>query len=510
MTARSAQLRVPASSLGALSKLESGGQGTVYELSGGTPALSALPYSDLVYKEYDQSARVELDPDALDDMARYAAQLTPGREGLGDRLAWPLATVEQEGTVSGFLMRRAPQQFVVRLHLLNTEKQKLAEAQLLLNDEQYLANRQLPVHDRWRLQFLRDTADTLAQLHRYGIAVGDLSPKNLLASFSTRPYCFFLDCDTMRMIGRSALPQVDTPGWEIHKGKERATPASDAYKFALLAIRLFARDQDSKDITALSAMYPPLGQLAQRGISPDPSARPTPADWLPALDAATPLATTTLPWEQIRSRAGGATPPRPAGPHRVPPSPPPALPSPRIPAPAKNYSGTFGLALAVLVGLVIVLTQSSDASLLREEPSAAPGTTSAESILADPAASYAELGWQLTVDDAEIRSNIAETWVPQLASARPGLVVDGVTFDYTHILREHWGLRQQYPEARLVWSGDWSSFTSPDFFVTVLAIPFGAAEEANGWCDQQGIDRDHCFAKLLSQVTGSDGSTRHR
>jgi len=211
MTAQPAQLRVPASSLGTLSKLESGGQGTVYDLSGETPALSALPYSDLVYKEYDQSARVELDSDALDDMARYAAQLTPGREGLGNRLAWPLATVEQEGTVSGFLMRRASQQFVVRLHLLNTEKQKLAEAQLLLNDEQYLANRLLPVHDRWRLQFLRDTADTLAQLHRYGIAVGDLSPKNLLTSFSTRPYCFFLDCDTMRMIGRSALPQVDTP-----------------------------------------------------------------------------------------------------------------------------------------------------------------------------------------------------------------------------------------------------------------------------------------------------------
>lgn len=508
MTARP-QLRVPASSLGTLSKLESGGQGTVYELAGGTPALSVLPYSDVVYKEYDQSARAKLDPGALDDMTRYAAQLTCGREGLGDRLAWPLATVEREGAVSGFLMRRAPQQFVVRLHLLNTEKQKLAEAQLLLNDEQYLADRQLPVHDRWRLQFLRDTADTLAQLHRHGITVGDLSPKNLLASFSTRPCCFFLDCDTMRMIDRSALPQVDTPDWEIQKGEERATTASDAYKFALLAVRLFARDQESKDVRALSAIYPPLGQLAQRGISPNPSVRPTPVDWLPILDAAAPLASTTLPWEQVRSRVGDATPPKLTGPHGFPLGPPPVVPSPRVPAPAKNYGGMFGLALAVLVGLVMVLTQSSDTPL-GVEASPAPGTESVASILADPAASYAELSRQLTTDDAEIRGNIAETWVPQLASARPGLIVDGVTFDYTHILGEHWGLRQQYPEARLVWSGDWSSFTSSDFYVTVLAIPFDTAEEANGWCDQQGIDRDHCFAKLLSQVSGSDGSTRHR
>jgi hypothetical protein len=91
------------------------------------------------------------------------------------------------------------------------------------------------------------------------------------------------------------LPQVETIGWEVQNGEEQGTIASDAYKLALLAVRLFAGDQDSKDVTALSAVYPPLGRLAQLGLSTSPSIRPTPINWLPTLDAAIRRATTVLP-----------------------------------------------------------------------------------------------------------------------------------------------------------------------------------------------------------------------
>ena len=53
-------------------------------------------------------------------------------------------------------------------------------------------------------------------------------------------------------------------------------------------------------------------------------------------------------------------------------------------------------------------------------------------------------------------------------------------------------------------------FTGQDFFVTVLAQPFATAEQANSWCDQQSIDGDHCYAKLLSHTHGVAGSTKHR
>ena len=514
MTARSAKLRVPVGSLGALSELGAGGQGTVYALTTEAATKLGLPYTDLVYKEYDRSARATLDPEVLDEMARFGGHLTPGQEGLGTRVAWPLATVERDGAVSGFLMRRAPEQFMVDLTLPSGPKRTLAEAQHLLNEERFLIDRQLLVHDRWRLQFLRDTADTLAQLHRNGITVGDLSPKNLLASFTSRPCCFFLDCDTMRMNNDSALPQVETTGWEIPKNEERATSSSDAYKLALLAIRLFAGDQDSKDITALSSVSRPLGALARSGISADPSVRPTPAEWLPALDAAMPVATPTLPGEGISARGPGGVPTGgPPAPGAAPFEPPSVQP----PAPS-NWKRALPITLACLVGLLIligVLEQAMNSGSIGNTaaptaPIFYPTSTDAPPDLSDPATAYEELNRQVQADDAEVRGSVAEHWVPQLASARKGLPVNGIIFDYPDILAEHRALRQSYPQARLVYSADWPVFQGQDFFVTILAIPHATAEDANNWCDQQGIDGDHCYAKLLSQSSGFEGTTRHR
>ncbi|MGH3826543.1 MAG: hypothetical protein ACRDQX_05120, partial [Pseudonocardiaceae bacterium] len=82
--------------------------------------------------------------------------------------------------------------------------------------------------------------------------------------------------------------------------------------------------------------------------------------------------------------------------------------------------------------------------------------------------------------------------------------------DYTDILTEYRTLRQQYPQARLTKSLDWTVFDDPDSFVTVIAVPYQTAEDANTWCDQQDIDDDHCFAQLLSRIRGPDGTTQHR
>jgi len=533
MTIQPTTLRIPLSALGTLTELNSGGQGTVYELSGQAPALTALPYPDLLYKQYNHETRGALDSAVLDQMARYAVQLTSGQGNLGGRLAWPLATIEHHGAVCGFLMRRAPQQFMVVLRLPNGPAQKLTEVQLLLNNEQYLANLGLPVHDRWRLQFLQDTADTLVKLHRRGITVGDLSPKNLLASFSSRPCCFFLDCDAMQMADQSTLPQIETPGWELPKGEKPATIASDSYKFALLAIRLFALDQDSKDVGALSSVDAGLGRLARRGLATNPATRPTPQDWLPVLAAATPQATTALPRLQPLSSAAqqtntfGFAPPglrsSPGGPFGqwpATPLPPARGPGPQISAPwqpvpvpaQKNRGGILALILVGVIGFFImqgIFTDGPDTPV-RNTPVNVPPNTQIDTEPTNSATAYTELNRQLRADATEVRSNLAETWVPQLASAQPGLNSGSFTYDYLSILQEHRKLRQEYPRARLVWSSDWPSFKGQDFYVTVLAVPFTTAEDANLWCDQQGIDRDHCFAKLLSQSRGPEGSTRHR
>lgn len=230
-------------------------------------------------------------------------------------------------------------------------------------------------------------------------------------------------------------------------------------------------------------------------------------------------------WEPVDGRPGtfrsssnsssprgtpNTAPPGPRGWRGVPSGPSPRRTPARASAP--NYLGRIFGALAGIVGLLLAIGVFAQANNgpSGEGSSATPGSTSPAFVPADPAAAYAELRRQVVADDSEVRSSIAEMWVPQLASARKGLVVDGVVFDYTDILKEHRALRQQYTQARLVWSGDWSVFKGRDFFVTVLAVPFGTAEGANRWCSQQGIDRDHCFAKLLSQVRGPEGATGHR
>lgn len=164
----------------------------------------------------------------------------------------------------------------------------------------------------------------------------------------------------------------------------------------------------------------------------------------------------------------------------------------------------FVLACLVVLFLIGVFGQAMNI-LSRERPNVAPGNTS----LADPAAAYTELNQQVLTDSPDV-DNLAESWVPELASARQGLVVNGVTLYYTDILTEYRTLRQQYPQARLTQSLDWTVFSDPDSFVTVLAVPYQKAEDANTWCDQQGIDRNHCFAQLLSRVRGPEGTTQHR
>ena len=101
-------------------------------------------------------------------------------------------------------------------------------------------------------------------------------------------------------------------------------------------------------------------------------------------------------------------------------------------------------------------------------------------------------------------------WLPQLSSKRVGMMVDGWYYDDAAILADHLALRSSYGNVRLVWSGDWVTFSAPDFWVTLVAEPFASPEGANAWCDSHGIGREDCYAKRLSTTGSGDGNTRPR
>lgn len=108
---------------------------------------------------------------------------------------------------------------------------------------------------------------------------------------------------------------------------------------------------------------------------------------------------------------------------------------------------------------------------------------------------------QLASDRAKVEA-LTERWVPQLSSKRPGLVVNGTTFDYRAIWSDFSSLAARYPGAMLLWSGDYSSFRLQDFWVTIAPESFDTGAMANGWCDSVGLDRDNCYAKRITH-TGS-------
>ncbi|SBT46186.1 hypothetical protein [Micromonospora auratinigra] len=272
-------------SLGELTQLGKGGQGCVYAVDG----FRINQQWPVVYKEYDPVVRSRLDVAQLRRMVSFVPTLDPATgRWLCEQSAWPAALVTCGPVVCGLLMRRIPADFEICLPAGGGTVRRPAGFQFLLNSDTYLARMAIPVDDRGRLLLLADLARSLSRLHRLGAVVGDLSPNNLLFRLGDRPGCFFIDCDAMRLAGGSALPQTETPDWEVPlpDGEPLATPATDAYKFGLLAARLFARDQSSRDTSALAAVSDDLAHLAEASLSVVPVRRPTPQDWITALTSA--------------------------------------------------------------------------------------------------------------------------------------------------------------------------------------------------------------------------------
>jgi hypothetical protein len=205
----------------------------------------------------------------------------PTAEWLCTIAAWPAALVERQGRISGFLMRTVPYEYYFDYRGFDgTFTRKLATTEFLLNNDAYTSSIGLYVDERGRLRLLADLAAKLSRLHALGIAVGDMSPKNLLFTAESGPRCFLIDCDTMRINGRGVLPQAETPDWQIPAGEEKGTASSDGYKLALLAVRLFARDQTSRDPGVLpAAAEPRLAELARAALRGPAANRPAPGEW---------------------------------------------------------------------------------------------------------------------------------------------------------------------------------------------------------------------------------------
>ena len=141
--------------------------------------------------------------------------------------------------------------------------------------------------------------------------------------------------------------------------------------------------------------------------------------------------------------------------------------------------------------------------------SATAATTSKDNTLEETAAKDS-LRWQADHDKSSVKG-VSGKWVPQLSSKKSGMVADGITWDNRATLQEFLELRQKYPSAKLLYSEDWPVFDAGgQYWVTIAGTPYSTAAEANAWCEAQGFDAEHCFAKYIDTKGPSEGTTVNR
>jgi eukaryotic-like serine/threonine-protein kinase len=360
--------------LGELTRIGQGGQGVVYA----APNVKTKFAASMVYKEYKTQVLGGIDFTALAAMPALVEDTLTYKEAerLISLAAWPCALVENSGASSGFVMPVIPAEFFVELTTVKGVSSTTAEFQHLLNHPSVLAARGTIIDEAQRYALLREAASGLAFLHKHGVCIGDISPKNLLYSLTPHEAVYFIDCDAMRINGVSALAQVETPGWQVPSGEELATIYSDTYKLGLLALRLCAGDHDTTNPDHLPATTPTgLRQLVTDTLTKPPQQRPLPEAWTyvlghaieeaqhqkltaPTTPAPAALAAPEVPTVHSRPSAGATPSAQPVGHSQPAPSTGgPALPappnSPWAQQPNKSSSST-GPILAV-VGVAVVV-----------------------------------------------------------------------------------------------------------------------------------------------------------
>ncbi|KJR07352.1 hypothetical protein [Gordonia sihwensis] len=216
-----------------------------------------------------------------------------------------------------------------------------------------------------------------------------------------------------------------------------------------------------------------------------------------------------------------------SGPHYAPtgyptgPYPPLGYGPAPAPAGGAGRAVLLGVAIACVIALAVAavvvwmkVVNAPDETTAQPAPAVvtqAPPTHTVTSVVADPETDAAgRLRDQASVDAAAFRAALADRWAAQISAKRPGLYADGRTWDNQTILAEFESSRSRYPQVRLLDSSEWPVFSESGWWVTVSAQGFASADDALAWCRGNGLDKDHCFAKLISSSRGPEGSTLYQ
>lgn len=162
-------------------------------------------------------------------------------------------------------------------------------------------------------------------------------------------------------------------------------------------------------------------------------------------------------------------------------------------------------------GVEFLMGTVDDPTTTRPKPTPTPTPTRTVTVAPTPDMEKISLTRLQNIADgdrSDVAVYLADRWIPQISSKRVGLVAKGITWDNRAILDEHLRLRNIYPDVKLLWSGDWSTYDGPNFWVTVVGLQSYNPYDILHWCTEQGLDRDNCMAKLVSTTHPIEGSTK--
>jgi hypothetical protein len=376
-------------------ELGAGGQGKVFNVH--DPLIDGKPTA---LKLYSQKALENLNAATLANFVSFGRQLPrPDMNWLYDNYAWPASVVVKGDQTCGFLMLKAsPDYSFDFLTQAKGPRPRLSHVAYLLNDDDYTWDMGLWVTDLDRLIILKTVATSLRRLHGMDIAFGDLSPKNVLFRLHPDPRSFFIDCDAVRLKDETALEQVETVDWKAPDDEPMATRATDSYKFGLLAIRLFARDQTTRDTSAIARLSPKLGELARNSLNANPDRRPTPGQWVDVIQRiprqSVPNPAPPPPGTTANGSVSGG--PVPSGGPQ--PSPSPLGPPSPLRKPAALLALGAGLVALILIFLFVILpalTGSSPPVRAATDPVAKQEAMTINTLLDQNAASQVKLEYAM-------------------------------------------------------------------------------------------------------------------
>jgi hypothetical protein len=259
--------------LGGARPLARGASGTVEEVE-------LASDGPLVLKRFFRPESVKAA--ALRELVRWRRELGDQDQHQLDRVAmWPLAVVEADDVLVGFVMHRVPDAFVQTVRLPSGRRREvLREAQYVFASDR--AHRlQVPIIKLpQRLGMILSLVEAIHFLHRRRVVVGDLSSRNVLWD-SDPARVLLVDCDSMFLGGvGSALPAAFTVDWDDPAEPAGAAASSDVYKLGLFVLRVLIGSFQARQADLAEQHLDVTGRLLLRAsLSPEPDARPKLDAW---------------------------------------------------------------------------------------------------------------------------------------------------------------------------------------------------------------------------------------